>query len=299
MESATVNLIGILHERVAALHEAGNLDEAYHAANAAVNTAHQTLGTSMESVDAYVKCLGIRGDVLRSLGNLVDAKDDYLEGLDLLENRPDMEEMRGRLHSNLGEMSDSEGDPESAATHWLEAMECYTRHEPPLEMEISAVANNLGFLYRQAGNLAEAEGYFLRALEIAHSHYGQRHEQTATVSSNLGALYLATGLHEQAREMHMMALEARRDLLGEDHPDTAQSHNNLALALLSTGDRSWARRHFEKALTTLEALGLDYADDLDAVADNYCEFLRSEGEEQRADVIAGRVDQLLGRSAAG
>ena len=98
--------------------------------------------------------------------------------------------------------------------------------------------------------------------------------------------------------MHMMALDTRRALLGEEHPDTAQSHNNLALALLETGDRSWARRHFEKALVAFEALGRDHGADLEAVAANYCAFLREEGEPRLADIIGDRVDHALGRSAA-
>ena len=93
--------------------------------------------------------------------------------------------------------------------------------------------------------------------------------------------------------MQMMALETRRELFGENHPDTAQSHNNLALALLQTGDRAWARRHFEKALAAYEALGSAYAEDLEVVASNYCDFLREEGEASLAEVIEGRVGELL------
>jgi hypothetical protein len=93
--------------------------------------------------------------------------------------------------------------------------------------------------------------------------------------------------------MHMMALETRRELLGEEHPDTAQSHNNLALALLQTGDRAWAGRHFEKALASFEGLGIAYAEDLEAVASNYCDFLREEGDASLAELIAGRVKVVL------
>jgi hypothetical protein len=98
--------------------------------------------------------------------------------------------------------------------------------------------------------------------------------------------------------MHMIALETRRNLLGEEHPDTAQSHNNLALALLNTGDRSWARRHFERALADFEALGPQYFEDLEAVASNYCNFLREEGETQLAEVISGRVNDVIGAAPA-
>jgi Tfp pilus assembly protein PilF len=91
----------------------------------------------------------------------------------------------------------------------------------------------------------------------------------------------------------MIALETRRKIFGETHPDTAQSHNNLALALLNTGDKAWARRHFEKALGAFEALGPEYASDIEAVADNYCDFLRSEGEITLADQISSRVQGAL------
>jgi tetratricopeptide (TPR) repeat protein len=293
MDSANANLIGILCERATSLHESGNLIEAYHAANAAVNTAQQTLDTDLDSVDAYVSSLQLRADVLLDMGKTDEAKDDYKEALDLWEHRPDKMAEMGRVHASLGAAWDQDGNDQLAADHWMKAIDCFERNEPPLLIDVAAMANNLGFLHRHAGNLEQAESHFLRALEIAHSQLGQQHEQTATISSNLGALYQASGHHEQAREMHMMALESRRHLFGEAHPDTAQSHNNLALAMLQTGDRSWARRHFEKALAAFEALGTDYADDLDAVADNYCEFLRSEGEGQLAEVIAGRVSEVL------
>jgi hypothetical protein len=98
---------------------------------------------------------------------------------------------------------------------------------------------------------------------------------------------------EQAREMHMMALDTRTNLFGEHHPDTAQSHNNLALALLETGDREWARKHFEKALEAFESLGKEYANDLEAVASNFCDFLRDENDNELADIIDTRVRVIL------
>jgi tetratricopeptide (TPR) repeat protein len=279
---------------VEALRAAGDLDEALHAANAAVEKSQQALGPNLESIDAFSSALEIRGDLHRQLLNFEAAKDDYRQAIDQLEERPDRLDQIGRLYAALGAAYDSLGRQDKAATQWTQAILYFESHDPPLMMDIAAMANNLGFLYKAGGDLDAAESYFLRALEIVHSQLGQEHEQTATVSSNLGALYQAAGFHEQSREMHMIALETRRKLLGEEHPDTAQSHNNLALALLNTGDRSWARRHFEKALSGFEALGPDYHEDLEAVASNYCDFLRQEGESQLAEVIAGRVHKVTG-----
>lgn len=294
MDSPTATLIGILQDRVETLRASGNLSEALHAATAAVEKAQQTLGPNLDSIDAFASALEIRGDIHRQLGNLELARDDYRQAIDQLQDRPDRYGQVGRLHAGLGAAYDGLGLEERAISHWQKAIEFFEQNEPPLLLDIAAMANNLGFIAKANGDLDTAESHFLRALEIVHSQLGQEHEQTATVSSNLGALYQAAGYYEQSREMHMIALETRRSLLGEEHPDTAQSHNNLALALLNTGDRSWARRHFEKALTGFEALGPEYSPDLEAVASNYCNFLREEGENSQADLIAGRVRDLLG-----
>jgi tetratricopeptide (TPR) repeat protein len=297
MDSPTATLIGILQDRVETLRASGNLSEALHAATAAVEKAQQTLGPNLDSIDAFASALEIRGDIYRQLGNLELARDDYRQAIDQLQDRPDRYGQVGRLHAGLGAAYDGLGLEERAISHWQKAIEFFEQNEPPLLLDIAAMANNLGFISKANGDLDTAESHFLRALEIVHSQLGQEHEQTATVSSNLGALYQAAGYYEQSREMHMIALETRRSLLGEEHPDTAQSHNNLALALLNTGDRSWARRHFEKALTGFEALGPEYSSDLEAVASNYCNFLREEGENSQADLIAGRVRDLLGPAA--
>jgi tetratricopeptide (TPR) repeat protein len=298
MDSPTATLIGILQDRVESLRADGNLGEALHAATAAVEKSQQALGPNFESIDAFASALEIRADIYRELGNFELARDDYRQAIDQLEDRPDRFDQIGRLHAGLGAADDGLGREEQAVSHWQQAIGFFERHDPPLLLDIAAIANNLGFIAKSAGDLETAESQFLRALEILHSQLGQDHEQTATVSSNLGALYQAAGFYEQAREMHMIALETRRKLLGEEHPDTAQSHNNLALALLETGDRSWARRHFEKALTGYESLGPEYAADLEAVASNYCGFLRGEGEVQLAELIAGRVRDVIGQVTA-
>lgn len=293
MDSPTATLIGILLDRVESLRAAGNLNEALHAACAAVEKSQQTLGPNLDSIDAFALALEIRGDVYRELGEYELSRDDYRQAIDQLQERPDRFDQVGRLHAALGAAYDSLENEEKAVSHWYRAIDYFERNEPPLQLDIAAIANNLGFISKANGDHDGAESHFLRALEILHSQLGQDHEETATVSSNLGALYQAAGFYEQAREMHMIALETRRNLLGEEHPDTAQSHNNLALALLNTGDRAWARRHFEKSLAGYEELGPDYFPDLEAVASNYCDFLRDEDEENLAEVIAGRVREVI------
>ena len=199
----------------------------------------------------------------------------------------------GRIYALLGSVYDGQERYESVVESWTKAISYFEQNEPPLMMDVAAMSNNLGFVARATGDLDAAEDFFLKSLEIMYSVLGQKHEETASLSNNLGAVYLAAGHFDRAREMHMMALETRREILGEAHPDTAQSHNNLALALLATGDGAWARRHFEKALSGFESLGADYGPDLESVASNYCDFLRSEGESGLADSIDARVQDAL------
>jgi tetratricopeptide (TPR) repeat protein len=299
MDSQNATLISILQERVESLRAAGEMDEALHAANAAVERAQHTLGPDLDSIDAFASALELRGDIYRELGHYELARDDYRQAIDQLDERPDQVAQIGRLHAGLGAAYDCMGREDKAGEHWLLAIDFFKLHEPPLMLDVVAMDNNLGFLHKAAGNLEMAETHFLRALEVLHSQVGKHNEQTATVASNLGALYQLAGFAEQSRQMHEIALETRRTLLGEEHPDTAQSHNNLALALLSTGDRAWARRHFERALADFEALGSEYHQDLEAVAANYCDFLRDEGEAQLAEVIAGRVREATESMTAG
>jgi len=295
MDSPTATLIGILRDRAETLREKGDLDEALHAATAAVEKAQQTLSSEYESINEFVSSLEQRAVIYRELGQYELARDDYRQGIDQLDGRLDRLDQLGRLYAGLGSAHDSLGNMDRAETAWRKSLDCFERHDPPLQLDVASMANNLGALRKAAGDLDAAENFYLRALEILHSQLGKDHEETAAVSNNLGALYLAAGFGEQAREMHMMALEVRRALFGDNHPDTAQSHNNLALALLLTGDRSWAKRHFEKSLTAFESLGTQYCEDLEAVSANYCDFLRDDGEVGLAEVIDQRVQAKLGR----
>jgi tetratricopeptide (TPR) repeat protein len=293
MDTATANFIQMMLDRAESLREEGNLHEALHAANAAVEKCEQQLGPDLDTIDAFANSLETRADLFLELGKYEEAAEDLKHAIDQLDNRPDRIAQVGRLYALLGAAYDGQGRPDKVTDAWKKAVQFFEKHEPPLLMDVAAITNNLGFMAKAAGDLDAAEDHFLRSLEIMHSEVGRKHEETASVSNNLGAVYLAAGYLDQAREMHMMALETRREIFGENHPDTAQSHNNLALALLQTGDRAWARRHFEKALAGFEALGSAYADDLEAVASNYCDFLTEEGEANLAEIIAGRVKDLL------
>jgi len=293
MDKPTANLLQMMRDRVNSLREQGNLEEALHAASALVDKCQHALGPDLAKIDAFVSSLEARAGIYMELGQFDEALEDGKQAIDQLDSRPDRFGALGRLYTLVGTAYDSIGKHDRMVSAWESAMSFFEKREPPLLLDVAAVANNLGFAAKASGDLDGAEDYFLKSLQIMHSELGAKDPETASVSNNLGAVYLAAGYYEQAREMHMMALEARRENFGENHEDTAQSHNNLALALLETGDRTWARKHFERALSAFEALGSNHVDDLESVASNYCEFLCAEGEENLAKVIEKRVKESL------
>ncbi len=294
MDKPTANLIQIMRDRVTTLHQQGNLKEALHAANASVEKCEQLLSPEPESIYAFVGSLEDRAGIFMDMAEYGNALEDAKHGIDQLDGSKRYDQL-GRLYAVLGAAYDGLGQYDRVISSWESAVSNFEKHDPPMMMDVAAIINNLGFTAKSAGNLDAAEDYFLRALEIMHSVIGQKHTQTASVSNNLGAVYLAAGYVEQAREMHMMALETRTELFGDHHPDTAQSHNNLALALLQTGDRDWARKHFEKALEGFEALGKEYDEDLEAVASNFCDFLRAQNDDKLADIIQKRVSTRVSK----
>jgi tetratricopeptide (TPR) repeat protein len=296
MDKPTANLIQIMRDRVTTLREQGNLKEALHAANAMVDKCEQLLSTQHDTIDIFVSSLEARAGIYMDMGEYGDALEDAKHAIDQLDGRNDSFHVMGRLHAVLGAAYDGLGRYDRVISSWEKAVTFFEKHVPPMMMDIAAITNNLGFTAKSAGNLDAAEDYFLKALEIMHSAIGPKHPETASVSNNLGAVYLAAGYLEQAREMHMMALETRTELFGDHHPDTAQSHNNLALALLETGDRDLARKHFEKALEGFEALGREYDEDLEAVASNFCDFLRDQDDNKLADIIDSRVKTRVARA---
>ena len=295
MESTKVNLITILRDRVGELCSDGNFAEAKHCANAAVEKAEKELSSDVDSIEAFASALEVRGDLLRSMGEMEAARDDYKQAIDQLEGRLDLSAQLGRLHAGLGAVHDELGNVPLTIELWEQALYFFEKAQPPAPLDVASLSNNIAFLKKSLGDTDGAENAFLKALEIMHRVLGQSHDETACVCNNLGALYQQSGYYEQAREMHLMALDARKKSFGENHLDTAQSYNNLALALIKTGDPALAKRNFEFALNSLEACGPDAIDEIQSVCDNYLYFLREDGSDGFANLIQERVKDAIAR----
>lgn len=289
MDSATVSFLQMLRDRAADLMGKGEIDEAIHAVDAAVEKAQSRLSPDEGSVVAFVSSLEVRGDIFRQIGHLEKALDDYRQAIMVLKEREGHDAQLGRLYAGKGAVHDMMDRTKDAEDAWNRAVEHFEAMDPPGLLDVAAMCNNLAFLRRAAGDYDKAETYFLKALEISHRELGSQHEETALLCNNLGACYQAAGFYDQAREMHVMALETRKAEGGDEHPDTAQSHNNLALAMAMTGETETAEEHFELAIAGFKAAGEEYAEEVEAVTGNFAEFLRQSGNGSKAAEVQAQL----------
>ena len=277
------HMIQNLQEEVESLLEQGQEDQALEAVDQAMERT--------DDAHTIAAILEIRGTVHYTADNLEAARDDFYQALEYLSHGEEDYELVGQIHSSLGATYHALEQFADAAQNWQLAIRHFENCDPPLLIDVATIANNLVFLYKSSGDLDSAENCFLRALQVLHAELGLYDEQTATVYCNLGSLYHQAGFHDQSHEMHEIALKTRSKMLGRAHPDTAQSLNNMALSLAASGDHESAKEHFESALKSFGSLGPEYAEDFDAVRDNYSSFLRDIGEAARADEIAARNPQ--------
>lgn len=163
-----------------------------------------------------------------------------------------------RIHYNLGQALQDEGDVVQAKVHYEAALQLNPRFVPAL--------NNLGVLAATTGRLAEAKTHYLAILKI----------QPRSVDAILGLAHLATleGRHQDALALLTEALKmnpqhewannnygnALRTVGRLDdailaysaalkiNPDNADAHLNLGITLLDKGQTHDAMSHFQKAL---------------------------------------------------
>ncbi len=295
MKSGKGNLLEMLSERVLELANAGKWEEAMSASDAAIDQARTSNTGDFEDIVSLAATLEIKGDLLRQLSYLEEARVVYLEALEMLNSNENCAPMLARISASIGVLYDSVGNDEEAIIFYERAISMYEILDPPQIREVADICNNLGFIYRSLGNMDAAETLFLRGLEICHTEYGKNHEKTATLFNNVGALYLKSGCDGQAREMHTMALEARLSILGEEHPDTAQSYSNLALCYAQIGDGAKAKDLFQKSLAVYEKHIKTESYEYASVAENYAEFLRASKDTKGSSSVIKKAQKKLAK----
>ena len=101
MESGTAHLLQMLEDRVKELCQQEKWDEAVHAAETAVRKAREAGDAQPEIVPELALSLEVKGDIMRQLGRIDEAKADYVEALELLDGREEHSEQIARISASV------------------------------------------------------------------------------------------------------------------------------------------------------------------------------------------------------
>jgi serine/threonine protein kinase len=199
------------------------------------------------------------GDILRLLGRYDQAKNAYLQAIDLLTplskaypSEPLYTQARANCHNFLGEVFRQTSRHAEAAESYhealrlLDALVVRVADEPDYRMDRARTCYNLGILAKDTNQLAEAERYLgqaitdLEDLVARHDGVARYRQHLARSYLNLGPVLRQTGRPEVARERYQQAIALLKRLAEHDSENRDYRHelgvarNNLGNLLAET-----------------------------------------------------------------
>jgi tetratricopeptide (TPR) repeat protein len=137
------------------------------------------------------------------------------------------------VHTNLGDLLESQGRRREAIDHYRRAVELRPDH--------ISVYLNLGRAYFEAGDLPRAIATYERGLLCRKHHQGASETlRRAAVENNLGTALVKLGDVSGSIAHFRQAIA--------EHPTYAEAHSNLGMALALLGRSDQAREHLRIAL---------------------------------------------------
>jgi tetratricopeptide (TPR) repeat protein len=157
--------------------------------------------------------------------------------------------------TGLGWLHRQHGHNEQACTHFEQALHI-ARAIGNRQGELNAL-NGLASTYLLEGRQHDAMTTYEHTLELSRA-IGNRNLQFEALQG-LGRLHFAAGRHDRALACHGEALELATAL--RQPADQANAHDGLAHAHHGLERDEDARRHWERALVTLTAIGAEHTED--------------------------------------
>ncbi len=163
------------------------------------------------------------------------------------------------LENALGSSLHGRGELDSAAPHYLRAIELYERALGTTHPKVAAAQHNLGLLLMRRGHDEDARARIELAVSLWERGLGPEHPKVALGLNTLGLLLNAEGRDDEAEETLERALAIREKTLGPAHPLVASPLTNLGGMALARGDLTRAQTRLERALEIRErSLGREH-----------------------------------------
>ncbi|MEN8248025.1 MAG: CHAT domain-containing tetratricopeptide repeat protein [Bacteroidota bacterium] len=232
--------------------------------------------------------------LLQAMGNIEEAQ-QLLNELKSSVGTDNPEIYLGILR-NLGGLSQSKGDYQSAEKNYNEALNLAKTLYGGQSSQYADILLRLATLDKDLGHYQIAEPRFLEVSKIIASEQGTKHPNYASVDNNIGILYQQMGNYSKAEEKFQEAISIYEAAYGKESPDYVLSLENLATLYELKGDK-------DKALailaTTLEANKKIYGENNPNYAvsmHNYASLLQKTDRKDEAYEIFEQVLVLQEKS---
>ena len=165
----------------------------------------------------------------------------------------------GTSLNDLAELRRLQGDLQSAADLYREALAAWDPVLGPGHPDTAATLNSLAEIYLNRGDYAEAAAAFDRSLAIWERELGPGHANVAANLNSLGLIRHVQGDYAEARSLFQRALGIWESALGPDHMNVASALGNLAAVEMIESRHAEAERLIRRSLDIVErTLGPDH-----------------------------------------
>ena len=199
--------------------------------------------------------------------------------------------------SNLAAARQDQGDYESAAALYDEALGVVESVAPPDSGLLSTVLNGRAMLAQRTGDFATAAAFSTRILAIDRARLGMEHPRVAIDLFNVGLMQERLGQAEAGDSMVAEAVDIFRNAVGASHPMYFTALSSLANVRSRRGLHDEARPLFDEAITGMRrALGA--VPELANTLSNYADMLNATGDIMGAEAAVAEALEIH-RKAAG
>ncbi len=270
--------IKAFNETGLALHELGKFQDALSYQDSAVFLSSEIDPPLLNAIS-----LSNKGTTLINLGRHVEAVENFLKALSILENYDEDSRYLADIYNNLGYLHRSQRQYDLALKFYKKASAIDSANHND---DLAVVLNNIGEIYRFSGDLDSANFFYTTAKTLNEKTGNLR--ELAFNLNNLGIIYSDKGDFEVSLDFFKRSLDIKQQV-GHKR-SLISAYTNIAIVHQLTKDYSEAQYYYEKALAVADSL--NYKEGLVDAYFNIFTLYEETGDYKNAYIFSRRHDHI-------
>lgn len=182
-------------------------------------------------------------------------------------------------YGNLGVAYEYEGNHAEADAAFRKGLDFAGRALKATDPQLATIYNDYGTLKQSDRNYEDAERYLRQAFAIWEGD--PRFEgNVASCASNLGQVLFLEGRLQEAEGLYKKSLAIGEKTYGPNSPELSPVLNNMGMLYERKGDLKQAGTFFQRAISNMEKSQSTDQARLQAIRDNYQEFLKKTRQKE-------------------